>query len=132
MWRRTLLYKNKQIFSINYVRRIPLLGLGFSRQIALIVSLITFIFSINLNNGVSYFGPFELRIDGLSLPFVLLTTFSIPVVILSSWSSNKSKSYLACMLVLESILIGFFKAIALRSNRFFLTPFAAILCLSVF
>jgi NADH-ubiquinone oxidoreductase chain 4 len=53
---------------------------------------------------------FHLGIDGISLPFVLLTTFIIPICILASWSSIKKNLKYFCIsfLILESLLIAVF------------------------
>ncbi|KAI9309847.1 NADH dehydrogenase subunit 4 [Dichotomocladium elegans] len=49
-------------------------------------------------------------VDGISLFFVLLTTFIIPICILSSWDSIKTgiKYFLIAFLVLETLLIAVF------------------------
>ena len=49
-------------------------------------------------------------IDGISLFFVLLTTFIIPTCILASWDSIKTgmKYFLIAFLVLETLLISVF------------------------
>lgn len=53
---------------------------------------------------------FVLGIDGISLPFLILTTFLIPLCILTSWNSvNKNmKEYLIIFLLLDFFLIGAF------------------------
>jgi len=78
--------------------------------VALLVSLVTFVASLQLtfvSFEPSYLGPFELNVDGLSLPFFLLTTFSRPIFFLAGWSQT-SRAYLACFLVLESLLLILF------------------------
>ena len=53
--------------------------------------------------GISY----AVGIDGISLLLVLLTTLLMPIVILSSASIRTwSRGYLACMLVLETAMLG--------------------------
>ena len=49
-------------------------------------------------------------LDGLSLFFILLTTFLIPACLLNSWHSVKTRIayYIAIFLLMESILIGVF------------------------
>jgi len=51
-----------------------------------------------------------LGLDGISLYFVLLTTFITPIVILSSWNSIKEnvKTYMLLILLLEILLIYVF------------------------
>ena len=49
-------------------------------------------------------------VDGLSLYYVLLTTFSFPLFILASWRNveKEVQGYLVCLLLLEGFLIGVF------------------------
>nr|YP_007475369.1 NADH dehydrogenase subunit 4 [Microbotryum lychnidis-dioicae]AGE14583.1 NADH dehydrogenase subunit 4 [Microbotryum lychnidis-dioicae] len=51
-----------------------------------------------------------LGVDGLSLYFVLLTTFTLPLCLLASWDTIKHniKSFMIAFLVLESLLICVF------------------------
>ncbi len=51
--------------------------------------------------------------DGLSLIFILLTSFIIVLCVLSNW--KKSSSYLALFLLLEGFIIGLFSALDLIS-----------------
>jgi len=64
-----------------------------------------------LGYGINY----HLGIDGISLFFVLLTTFLLPIALLSSWSyiQQRIKEYLIFMLVLETGIIGVFVSINL-------------------
>ena len=66
--------------------------------------------------GVSYF----LGIDGLSLLLLLLTTFIAMISVLCSWSAvdDRVKGYMACMLIMESGMIGVF--VSLDMVLFFL------------
>lgn len=52
----------------------------------------------------------HIGVDGISLYFVLLTTFIIPICILSNWENIKEelKYFLMCFLVLETLLIAVF------------------------
>jgi NADH-quinone oxidoreductase subunit M len=61
--------------------------------------------------GVSY----HLGVDGISVLLVLLTTFLMPLVILSSWTSVESrwKEFAVTMLLLEAGMIGVFVALDL-------------------
>jgi len=96
---------------------------SYQKQVALITSLINFILSLVLwanfdsnYNGfqfVTEFSPFvwgRLGLDGISIFFVLLTTFTIPICILSSWDSIKVgiKYFLINFLILETLLIAVF------------------------
>jgi NADH-quinone oxidoreductase subunit M len=58
---------------------------------------------------------YEVGIDGLSLLLVLLTTFLMPLAILSSWNSiqDRLKEYLIFMLVLETGMLGVFVSLDL-------------------
>ncbi len=57
----------------------------------------------------------HLGIDGISLFLVILTTFLTPLAILCSWRSvnRRVKSYLVCLLTLETGMIGVFCALDL-------------------
>lgn len=54
--------------------------------------------------------PFFVGVDGLSIYFVFLTTFIMPIAILSNWNSitEDLKSYTIIMLLLETLLIAVF------------------------
>ncbi len=58
---------------------------------------------------------YELGIDGISLWLILLTTFLMPICILCSWDSIKTRvpEFMALFLVLESLVIGTFCALDL-------------------
>ena len=55
---------------------------------------------------------FTLGIDGIALMMVLLTTFIMPLTVLGSWTSvrTKTRSYYALMLILTSGMLGVFLA----------------------
>lgn len=55
---------------------------------------------------------YKMGIDGISLFFVLLSTFLTPVCILSSWESVKIrvKEYMIAFLMMETIMVGMFCA----------------------
>jgi NADH-quinone oxidoreductase subunit M len=66
----------------------------------------------------SWFGAgliYKLGVDGMSVPFVLLTAFLMPICILASWRSIhvRVKEYMIAFLVLESLMIGVFSALDL-------------------
>lgn len=56
---------------------------------------------------------YHMGIDGISLFFVLLSTFLTPICILASWKSVKTrvKEYMIAFLVLETFMIGTFCAL---------------------
>jgi NADH-quinone oxidoreductase subunit M len=67
---------------------------------------------------VSWFGSglvYKMGVDGISMPFVLLTTFLMPFSILASWESIQSrvKEYMVAFLVLETLMLGVFCALDL-------------------
>jgi NADH-quinone oxidoreductase subunit M len=64
-----------------------------------------------LSTGIRY----KLGVDGMSMPFVLLTTFLMPFAILASWQSiqTRVKEYFIAFLVLETLMIGVFVALDL-------------------
>jgi len=99
--------------------------------IALIASLLNFFFSLVLyfrfdeasalpqfvekspwlGKGIFY----HLGVDGISLFLVILTTFLIPIAIISSWNyiTQKQKEYLFFLLLLETGIIGVFVSLNL-------------------
>ncbi len=64
-----------------------------------------------LGNTISY----RLGVDGISMLFVILTTFLMPLCILASWESvtDRVKEYMIAFLVLETLMIGVFCALDL-------------------
>ena len=57
---------------------------------------------------------YKVGVDGISILFVLLTTFLMPLVILSCWDvDTRIKDYMIAFLVLESLMIGVFVALDL-------------------
>jgi NADH-ubiquinone oxidoreductase chain 4 len=94
------------------------------KQITLGSTIINFIVSLVIwgkfdNNTHEYqfvqewaeisFCHFNVGIDGISLFFLLLTTFLFPIIILTSWNhKNNLKHYLLNFLILESLLIATF------------------------
>ena len=100
-----------------------------ARQIAFYVFLLEFIVSIGLwwsfdatSSGwqaavdapwiPSWGVRFTLGLDGIALMMVLLTTFIMPLTILGSWTSVRTKvrSYYALLLVLTTGMLGVFMA----------------------
>ncbi|CAM3042680.1 NADH dehydrogenase subunit M [Paracoccus aminovorans] len=57
---------------------------------------------------------YKMGVDGISVLFVLLTTFMMPLTILSTWEVEvKVKEYMIAFLVLEGLMIGVFTALDL-------------------
>ena len=56
---------------------------------------------------------YRVGLDGLSLPFVVLTAFLVPVCILCSWNTiqHKIKEFMISFLILEAFIIGMFSAL---------------------
>ncbi|WP_265519516.1 NADH-quinone oxidoreductase subunit M [Nitratireductor luteus] len=62
-----------------------------------------------LSSGISY----HLGVDGISMLFVILTTFLMPLCILASWEAvdKRVKEYMIAFLILETLMIGVFVAL---------------------
>ncbi|MFN3364709.1 MAG: proton-conducting transporter membrane subunit, partial [Allorhizobium sp.] len=62
-----------------------------------------------LGTGISY----HLGIDGISMLFVILTTFLMPFCVLASWHSieKRIKEYMIAFLLLEVVMVGVFVAL---------------------
>ncbi len=58
---------------------------------------------------------YRMGVDGISMPFVVLTAFLMPLCILASWTSIRSRvrEYMIAFLVLETFMIGVFCALDL-------------------
>jgi NADH-quinone oxidoreductase subunit M len=58
---------------------------------------------------------FHLGVDGIALTLIVLTNFLMPLVILQSWFGVKEKSreYVSCILILQSLMIGVFSSLNL-------------------
>src|SRR6185437_6196071 len=64
-----------------------------------------------LATGINY----HMGVDGISLPFVILTTALMPVCIIASWKAItlRVREYMVAFLVLETLLVGTFSALDL-------------------
>jgi len=58
---------------------------------------------------------YAMGIDGISLPFVVLTTGLLPISILASWTAiqHRVRDYMIAFLVLETLMVGTFCALDL-------------------
>jgi NADH-quinone oxidoreductase subunit M len=58
---------------------------------------------------------YHMGVDGISLPFVILTTALMPLCILASWTAiqKRVKEYMIAFLVLETLMVGTFSALDL-------------------
>ncbi|WP_274424643.1 NADH-quinone oxidoreductase subunit M [Chelativorans sp. YIM 93263] len=99
------------------------------RNVALLTTVFTFILSlfiwIGFDNSLPGFQMVEQRdwldsgityymgVDGISVLFVILTTFLMPFCILASWEAiqNRVKEYMIAFLILETLMIGVFCAL---------------------
>ena len=56
--------------------------------------------------GINY----HMGVDGISMPFVLLSTFLTPLAVLASWRAitHRVREYMIAFLVLETMMIGMF------------------------
>ena len=103
-----------------------------ARWIALWTSLLTFVVSIFLWTGFNNANPgfpvrgtaalaaglnisYHVGVDGISLLFVLLSTFLTPICVLASWHAIKLrvKEYMLAFLLLETMMVGMFVALDL-------------------
>jgi NADH-quinone oxidoreductase subunit M len=102
-----------------------------ARYVALWTTLVTFAVSLALLNGFDrssaefqfvenrpWLGGtfrYHMGVDGISLPFVILTTFLMPVAILASFEAieERVKEYMIAFLVLETLMVGTFTALDL-------------------
>ncbi|MGH6907365.1 MAG: NADH-quinone oxidoreductase subunit M, partial [Aestuariivirga sp.] len=52
---------------------------------------------------------YQMGVDGISMPFVILTAFLMPICILASWHVKaRVREYMIAFLVLETLMIGVF------------------------
>ncbi len=101
-----------------------------ARYVALWTTLVTFVLSLFIwisfdkaNPGFQFveefnwLGPikYKVGVDGISMLFVILTTFLMPLCILASWESieKRVKEYMIAFLVLEALMVGVFVALDL-------------------
>lgn len=100
-----------------------------AKWVALIATSITFLVSLFIlaefdpaNTGFQYVEEFDwllgmkykMGVDGISVLFVMLTTFMMPLTIAASWGVNKRvKEYMIAFLLLETLMLGVFMALDL-------------------
>ncbi len=100
-----------------------------AKRLALLVTTATFLLSLAVLSGFDSSNPdfqfveegewmaglgYKMGIDGLSLPFVMLTTFMFPLTIYASWAvETRVKEYMACFLLLETLILGVFTSLDL-------------------
>jgi NADH-quinone oxidoreductase subunit M len=99
------------------------------RWLALFVSVMTFLLSVvayrdfrldthemQLQEFAAWIPAFSINyhlgIDGISLPLILLTTFTTVVVMMAGWEvDERASQYLAAFLILEGLMNGVFAAV---------------------
>ncbi len=102
---------------------------GNAKLVALLTTVATFLLSLVILTGFDPADPgfqfvedgewmfglsYKMGVDGLSAPFVMLTTFLMPIVIGASWNvDHRVKEYMAAFLILETLMIGVFCALDL-------------------
>jgi NADH-quinone oxidoreductase subunit M len=64
-----------------------------------------------LATGITY----HMGVDGISLPFVILTTALMPICIIASWKAitSRVREYMMAFLILEALMVGTFCALDL-------------------
>jgi NADH-quinone oxidoreductase subunit M len=105
------------------------LGLRNIRMVALLTTVFTFLVSLLIWAGFDTSNPgfqfveeaawlgggltYRMGVDGISMLFVILTTFLMPICILASWDAIKDrvKAYMLAFLILETLMIGVFCAL---------------------
>jgi NADH-quinone oxidoreductase subunit M len=100
------------------------------RQVALIISVVTFILSTLLYTNFdsttavmqfqenipwidAFSANYHLGVDGISMPLIILTTFTTVLVVLAGWQVIQSKpaQYMAAFLIMEGLMNGVFAAL---------------------
>ena len=100
-----------------------------AKWVAMVATLLTFIVSIAI---LAQFDPgdtgfqmveeapwlldikYKMGVDGISILFVMLTTFMMPISIAASWNvTHRVKEYMIAFLVLETLMLGVFMALDL-------------------
>jgi NADH-quinone oxidoreductase subunit M len=99
------------------------------RNVVLVTTVMTFLFSLKIwidfdptiagfqmvtkTEWIGGFMSYHMGVDGISMLFIILTTFLMPFCILASWESvnHRVKEYMIAFLVLETFMIGVFCAL---------------------
>jgi NADH-quinone oxidoreductase subunit M len=101
-----------------------------ARWTSLAISLVTFVLSIPLWAGFrtgtaamqfvertgwmpAIHSDFYIGVDGISMPLILLTTFTTVLIVISGWQNVEKRvsQYFAAFLILEGLMIGVFAAL---------------------
>jgi len=100
------------------------------RWVALLSSVVVFLVSLPLWTGFSltthemqfveqaawipaFNITYHLGVDGISMPLILLTTFTTVLVVIAGWEVIKTKvaGYMACFLIMEGMMNGVFASL---------------------
>ncbi len=100
------------------------------RQVALFVSVVTFVLSTLLYTNFdsttammqfqenipwidAFSAYYHLGIDGISMPLIILTTFTTVLVVLAGWQviQKKTAQYMASFLIMEGLMVGVFASL---------------------
>ncbi len=100
------------------------------RWTSLVLSILVFVLSLNLWTGFdssthlmqfveksAWISQFDINyhvgVDGISMPLIILTTFSTVLVIVASWESIQKRlaHYMAAFLMMEGLIVGVFSAL---------------------
>ena len=100
------------------------------RRLALMISIVTFLLSLGLFTGFdsstanmqfvehhkwipAFDIYYQLGVDGISMPLIILTTFTTILVILAGWEviQKKPAQYMAAFLFMEGLMVGVFAAL---------------------
>ena len=100
-----------------------------AKWVAMVTTVITFLVSLFIlfefdpsNTGFQFVEErewllgmkYKMGVDGISVLFVMLTTFMMPLVIAASWKVEKRvKEYMIAFLLLETLMLGVFMALDL-------------------
>ena len=103
-----------------------------ARWLALVISILTFLLSIPLwtefaigtadmqfveRSAEPWISRFDiyyhLGIDGISLPLIMLTTFSTVIVVIAGWEviTQRVAQYMASFLIMEGLMVGVFSSL---------------------
>jgi NADH-quinone oxidoreductase subunit M len=102
---------------------------GRAKMLALVATSVTFLVSLFIlaefdssDPGMQYVEErawlmgltYKMGVDGISVLFVMLTTFMMPLVVLASWDVKvRVKEYMIAFLLLETLMLGVFMALDL-------------------
>jgi NADH-quinone oxidoreductase subunit M len=105
-------------------------SLALARWASIFIAVVVFIMSIKLYTGfdnstymmqfveqtqwISFFNiNYHIGVDGISMPLIILTTFSTVLIIIAGWEVIKKQNahYMAAFLMMEGLIIGVFSSL---------------------